>query len=183
MKIEVTGDALRLLDHFIHYSTLYPERLADAMWYDPDWFLSCLHLLNKAFREASADPAQRKTEKRKREQPPLPDDFCRRFPDSMGEKIREWLDYKTERKDFYSPTGLRNLLTQIDKQIRNHSVELVIDLISECMANNWAGIIWDKIERRRIRPYGQPDRYSKGRTPSSFDNPWNSFLVDRNDNG
>ena len=177
MNIEITGDALRLLEHFIHYGSLYPQRFADAMCYDTDGFICCLRFLDKVFREASADPIQEKAGRRKKGQPPLPDDFDSLFPEPVAGKIKEWLTYKAERRDFYSPTGLHNLLVQIDNRVKKHSAELVMDLISECMANNWAGIIWDKIEQRSLRPYGQRHWYSESRRPFS-DSPWNGLAFD-----
>ena len=174
MNIDLSGDALRLLEHFIHYSSLYPERLADAMRYDLDGFICRLRCLDKAFRLAVASPVQTRA---KKGQPPLPDDFDRRFPEPIGGKIREWLTYKTERKDFYSPTGLRNLLTQVDNKAKDYSAVLIADLIAECMANNWKGIIWDRIKQQDARSYGRRDRRSaERRAASSVNSAWAGFL-------
>lgn len=51
MIFDIDGDALRLLEHFIHYASLYPERLADLMWYDHDGFKCRLRSLEKIFYE------------------------------------------------------------------------------------------------------------------------------------
>jgi hypothetical protein len=179
LNIEVHGDALRLLDHLIQYATLYPQRFADVMGYGVEEFICLLRLLDKAFREASINPAKGKTGGSKKEQPRLPVDFDQRFPEPMGGKIREWLIYKTERKDFYSPTGLSHLLAQIENRVEKHSAELVMDLIAECMSNNWAGIIWDKIDQRTARSYGQRYLHAKERTLSS----WNDFFLDDHNEG
>lgn len=63
-------------------------------------------------------------------------------------KIIEWLEYKQERKELYKEIGLNNLLKQIENNIDNYGEDNVIDLISECMANNYKGIIFDKISRK-----------------------------------
>jgi len=56
MIINVHGDALRLLDHFVYYATgEHSHRIADAMWYDPDGFLFRARLLKKAFDDAMDD--------------------------------------------------------------------------------------------------------------------------------
>jgi len=177
MKIDITGDALRLLDQFIHFASLYPERLADAMWYDLDAFLCRLRCLDQAYREATDDPERKNTGRSKKEQPPLPDDFDCRFPDPIRGKIREWLTYKAERRDFYNQTGLRNLLAQIENRINIHSAELVTELISECMANNWAGIIWERIERKGPQSYGWRDVRTSRRAVSPPDVKWNDILL------
>ncbi|MDR0469932.1 MAG: hypothetical protein LBH09_08165 [Peptococcaceae bacterium] len=114
-------------------------------------------------------------------QPPLPDDFDCRFPGPLGGKLKEWLDYKAARTDFYSPIGLRNLLVQIDKRIGSCPPETVADLISECMANNWAGIIWDKIERQGIRPRGKRGLRPAGRCQSAPQSEWDALFP--GDNG
>ena len=64
-------------------------------------------------------------------------------------KITEWLNYKQERKELYKEIGLKNLLKQIDSKIDNYGEKDVINLISECMANNYKGIIFDKINKEQ----------------------------------
>jgi hypothetical protein len=61
MIIDIYGDALSLLDHFIYYATgKYSYRLADAMWYDMDCFQQRVELLEKLVNEArTADPIRR----------------------------------------------------------------------------------------------------------------------------
>jgi hypothetical protein len=181
MKIDISGETLRLLDHFIHFASAHPERFADAMWYDLDGFTRRVRCLGKALHEAKDEMKRKKTKCNKKEQPPLPDNFDCRFPEPIGGKIREWMTYKTERKDFYNTTGLHNLLAQIDKQAKNHSPELVVDLISECMANNWAGIIWDRMNRLEARTNGRYDKRSVSRMASSGDSLWTGFLSGKQD--
>lgn len=43
-------------------------------------------------------------------------------------------------------------MVQIEKKVKEYGVEPVIDLITECMANNWKGIIWEKIEKEEKLP-------------------------------
>ena len=67
--------------------------------------------------------------------------------DPLKDKLMEWLAYKKERKDKYGETGLKSLITQACKHEQESGSEAVIDLINECMANGWAGIIWDKLKQ------------------------------------
>jgi len=55
MKItfNVSGDAFRLLDHFIHYASLYPEHFAEAMEYVLDDFVYCTRCLDRVFQIAA----------------------------------------------------------------------------------------------------------------------------------
>lgn len=61
-------------------------------------------------------------------------------------KVLEWLQYKRERKELYKPTGLKSFLTEMENKAREYAEGDIISLINECMANNWRGIIWDKIK-------------------------------------
>lgn len=61
-------------------------------------------------------------------------------------KIEEWLNYKQERKEIYKQTGLQSLLTQIENQVEIYGEDNIINLITECMANNYKGIIFDKLK-------------------------------------
>lgn len=82
------------------------------------------------------------------------------FSPDVALKITEWITYKSERKDGYKETGLRNLLSQIKKQIDTHGEQKVINLITECMASGWKGIIWDKLAQP-ARPPNRRDNFEQ----------------------
>jgi len=69
----------------------------------------------------------------------------RGFSPAAEARVREWLKYKTERREGYKPTGLKSLLTEIENNIKKHGEPPVIELISQCMSSNWKGIIWDRL--------------------------------------
>jgi len=52
MKIDITGDALKLLNDFIKYGRLYTGELSDAMYYCEDGFIHRLNLLEQAVLDA-----------------------------------------------------------------------------------------------------------------------------------
>ena len=66
--------------------------------------------------------------------PPLPGAFA------------AWIRYKHEKRQDYKPTGLQSLVTQVQKAAETYGEQAVIDLIGECMANNWQGIIFDRLK-------------------------------------
>lgn len=68
------------------------------------------------------------------------------FSDSVKSKMSEWVLYKAERKDFYTETGLKSLLRQVEKNCKTYGEQAVNDLIDECMCNNYKGIIFDKLK-------------------------------------
>lgn len=71
----------------------------------------------------------------------------------LSEKLLTWMEYKTERKEGYKEQGMKSLLTQIVKKSKQYGDDAVRDLIDECMASNWKGIIWDKLANQRTK-YG-----------------------------
>ena len=65
-------------------------------------------------------------------------------------KIEEWLNYKWERKEYYKETGFKTLLARIESATSQYGVENIISLIDECMANNYKGIIFDKLKDKKV---------------------------------
>ena len=69
------------------------------------------------------------------------------FSQEMEATVIEWLEYKVEKRQGYKPTGLKNLISTIATKAASAGDAPVIALIHECMANNWQGIIWDRLGR------------------------------------
>ena len=67
------------------------------------------------------------------------------FSSTLHQKIQEWLLYKKERRKTYKPTGVHNLLVQVQNQCQRHGEKAVIEIINRSMANNYEGILWAKI--------------------------------------
>src|SRR5699024_8756198 len=69
-----------------------------------------------------------------------------RFPPDVADTVRDWLRYKTERRESYKPTGLKSLLSEIEHQVERRGAEAVCNVIRLSMSNGWRGIIWNKAE-------------------------------------
>lgn len=64
-------------------------------------------------------------------------------------KIEEWLEYKKQRKDKpYTEIGFKKLLKQIENNAIIYGEQAIIDLIDECMGNNYQGIIFEKLKKQ-----------------------------------
>jgi len=50
--MKITGDALKLLQDFIKYGFLFPDAMAEAMYYNTDGFVERLRLLERAIAAA-----------------------------------------------------------------------------------------------------------------------------------
>lgn len=76
----------------------------------------------------------------------LPDYIIR---DELQKKMREWIEYKVERKEYYQEQGMKSLLRQIENNSLNYGNQAVCELIDESMANGWKGIIFGKLKQRQ----------------------------------
>ena len=72
------------------------------------------------------------------------DDYI--FDDDIADKMTEWFAYKTARNDTYTEPGMKVLLRKIENSCIQYGVQAVCDLIDESMANNWKGIIFDRLK-------------------------------------
>lgn len=83
--------------------------------------------------------------------------FVRLLPDyllsdSLQAKMGEWVKYKTERKEPYKEQGMKSLLRQVENKALQYGDNAVCSLIDECMANNWKGIIFDRLQQSQRKP-------------------------------
>ena len=69
------------------------------------------------------------------------------FEKKVEDAVLDWVKYKTEKKQAYKETGLRSLLSQIEKKVSQYGAEAVVGIIGESMASNWQGICWSKLEQ------------------------------------
>ena len=79
-----------------------------------------------------------------------------RFGPYLSDAVRDWINYKKERRETYKPVGLRNLLSQVEHQANEHGKQAVIDVIRLSMSNGWKGIIWDRIPKAEPRGISNP---------------------------
>lgn len=93
------------------------------------------------------------------------------FGPVLQEAFEDWLKYKRERREAYKPTGLKSLATQIKNQAAIHGEEAVASLIRQCMASNWKGIIFDRLQNKT---------QSYGRSSTGFEtsNPFAEMLAE-----
>lgn len=80
--------------------------------------------------------------------------------DGVGEALQsafsDWLKYKSERKEEYTPTGLSNLQAEIRNNAARYGDVAVADLIRKCMASGWRGIIFEKLSEAPTKPKNGP---------------------------
>ena len=69
--------------------------------------------------------------------------------DLLKNKVLEWLEYKKQKKKPYTEIGLNTLLKKIEENAKIYGIENVVSLIDDCIANNYQGIIWEKLENKK----------------------------------
>lgn len=73
----------------------------------------------------------------------------KQLSEPLKDKLREWMQYKKERKEGYKETGLKSFLTQMEKHEQRYGSSALIDCIDLCMARNYKGIITDLIDDKK----------------------------------
>ena len=68
--------------------------------------------------------------------------------EAVVKKVSEWLKYKSERRESYKEQGMKALLRKIENNTIHFGDKAVCELIDECMASNWKGIIFDKLKHK-----------------------------------
>ena len=77
---------------------------------------------------------------------PLPPQGKTGFGNDLQDAFESWLSYKAEKRQPYKPTGLKCLITEIRNNAQKYGEAAVANLIRECMASNWTGIIFNKLK-------------------------------------
>ena len=76
---------------------------------------------------------------------PSPDDYG--FSPPLLGAVEDWLSYKAERRESYKPTGLKSMLTQVQKAAAEYGDAAVIGVIRDSMASGYRGITFDRLRR------------------------------------
>jgi len=65
------------------------------------------------------------------------------------EAVRDWFEYKKQRKEKYQPVGMKSLLTMIQNNVSKYGEDSVVEVIRESMGSGYKGILWDKLKNQR----------------------------------
>lgn len=100
---------------------------------------------------------------------PTLEELTERFSTPLAKAVLDWLTYKNQRGDNYTPLSLKALLTRIENNANDNGEQAVINLIQLCIENNWKGIIWDRLNKAQ-------DNYNPSQQ-SSTGNPFADALL------
>ena len=90
------------------------------------------------------------------------------IPQPLTDKLREWVKYKTERKESYKEQGMKALLRQVENNQLTYGCDSVCALIEDSMSNGWKGIIFDRLKQKASAPKQQQWQGSNRRGGNVF---------------
>ena len=70
------------------------------------------------------------------------------FNPDLEQAVKEWVKYKTEKRQSYKETGLKSLLTMVRNKAAEVGDASVIEAINLAMASNWQGFHFDNVGTR-----------------------------------
>lgn len=76
------------------------------------------------------------------------------FDPKLSEAVQDWLAYKREAKKPYKPQGLKAFLNKTKAYADKYGSEAVVREINNSMANNWQGVVWERIGGTPPKNYG-----------------------------
>lgn len=71
------------------------------------------------------------------------------FDEWLEACVKDWLNYKKEKRQTYKPTGLRQLLKTIKGKADEYGAKEVAETIYYSMSNNYQGIVWAKLDDKK----------------------------------
>ena len=109
------------------------------------------------------------------------------FSPVLQTAFEDWIKYKTEKRKGYTPTGLKSLITEVRNNASRHGEDAVAKLIRECMAANYQGIIFDRLDKpepkQAWKPGGTHQRPVETKKPGENANRMRAYLQKEVGNG
>lgn len=79
------------------------------------------------------------------------------------EAVRDWIRYKIEKRQPYKETGLKSMLTQIEKNATEYGDQAMIEVIRNSMSSNYQGIMFDRLKGKpKAQGYGSVGAWLNG---------------------
>lgn len=89
------------------------------------------------------------------------------FSEELIRAVKDWIIYKKEKRDNYTPTSLKSFLSQIRTYTNEYGEEEMIETIQFSMSSNYKGILWNRLESRRK----SKQKYEKPQERQSYEYP------------
>lgn len=66
--------------------------------------------------------------------------------DPVKAMLKEWVQYKRERREGYKPAGLKSLITTATRYEKSAGADAVCEVIRKSMSSGYKGIVWDRLD-------------------------------------
>ena len=81
--------------------------------------------------------------------------------DPVKSMLKDWVQYKRERREGYKPAGLKSLVTTATRYEKNVGADAVCEVIRKSMSSGYKGIVWDRLDNRAPVKTNQFNNYSQ----------------------
>lgn len=68
--------------------------------------------------------------------------------DPVKSMLKDWVQYKRERREGYKPAGLKSLVTTATRYDKTVGADAVCEVIRKSMSSGYKGIVWDRLDNR-----------------------------------
>lgn len=79
-----------------------------------------------------------------------------RLPVSLQGVMRDWLEYKKQRKEKYTPVGLISLISEVINNANRFGEDAVAQVVRTSMASGYKGIVFDRLQQQAGRGRKEP---------------------------
>ena len=81
------------------------------------------------------------------------------LPESIKNCLREWFEYKKQKKDKVYPTeiGFKKFINDVEKAVTEHGEEKVIKQFDYAMSRGWSGAFLDKIQGEKKNGFNEEE--------------------------
>ena len=85
-----------------------------------------------------------------------------RLPATLRPVMGDWLEYKRQRKEKYTPAGLTALVSEVLNNVGKYGEGAVGEIVRTSMANGYKGIVFDRLKTvaAATRPMNNPVTYN-----------------------
>lgn len=88
--------------------------------------------------------------------------------DELLEAVKGWMEYKDQKKPktvnhYDSERGMKGFLNKIISESNKYGFDAVIEAINDSISNNYQGVTWDKVEKKRINNAGSRNVFDEWR--------------------
>ena len=70
------------------------------------------------------------------------------LPFEVEQAVIKWLQYKKERRQNYTPSGLKTFLDRVRHYASNNLAADIEEVIENSIANNYQGVTWDRLKSK-----------------------------------